>query len=164
MKYPLRYLPKQLSKKDKKIYSKEMNKSRKKYKKKQYYTRKKVKSFKRKTSQHILNARKIYDIENISASKELAKKTGCKISALKKIVSKGQGAYYSSGSRPNQTAHSWGRARLASAITGGKSAAVDYKILEKGCHKTSKALKLAKKSRKKHKYGTRKVPKVKILN
>ena len=45
------------------------------------------------------------------------------------IVKKGQGAYYSSGSRPNQTGHSWGRARLASSITGGKASAVDYKIL-----------------------------------
>ena len=41
-------------------------------------------------------------------------------------MKKGQGAYYSSGSRPNQSAHSWGYARLASAITGGKSAAVDF--------------------------------------
>ena len=159
MKYPLRYLPKQLSKKDKKIYAKEMNKSRKKYKKKQYYTRKKVKSFKRKTSQHILNARKIYDIENISASKELAKKTGCKISALKKIISKGQGAYYSSGSRPNQTAHSWGRARLASAITGGKSSQIDYHILEKYCSPDSKALKLANNSI--YKNNIRKTQKIK---
>ena len=84
---------------------------------------------------------------------ELAKKTSCKPSALSKIVKKGQGAYFSSGSRPNQTAHSWGMARLASSITGGKAAAVDYNILEKGCSKNSKALKLAKKSRKKHGFG-----------
>jgi len=38
---------------------------------------------------------------------------------LQKIVNKGMGAYYSSGSRPNQTPASWGIARLASAITGG---------------------------------------------
>ena len=73
------------------------------------------------------------------------------------------GAYYSSGSRPNQTGHSWGIARLASAITSGKSAAVDYDILEKGCKRNSKALSLAKKAKKKHGHGTRKVPKVKIV-
>ena len=72
--------------------------------------------------------------------------------ALLKIVKKGQGAYYSSGSRPNQTAHSWGIARLASAITSGKAAAIDYKILEEGCNKNSKALKLAKKAKIKHGY------------
>ena len=49
---------------------------------------------------------------------------------LKKKFQKGQGAYFSSGSRPNQTGHSWGYARMASAITGGKAAAIDYHILE----------------------------------
>ena len=65
---------------------------------------------------------------------------------FKTIVKKGQGAYYSSGSRPNQTAHSWG-ARLASAVTGGKSSQIDYHILEKYCKKNSKALRLAKRSK-----------------
>ena len=49
-----------------------------------------------------------------------------------------------------------------SSISGGKAAAVDFKILEKYCKKGSKALRLAKRSRKKHGYGTRKVRKVKI--
>ena len=48
------------------------------------------------------------------------------------IVKKGEGAYYSSGSRPNQTAKSWGLARLASSLTAGKAAAIDYDIIEKG--------------------------------
>ena len=82
-----------------------------------------------------------------------------KKNALRQIVKKGQGAYYSSGSRPNQSGHSWGRARLASSITGGKAAAVDFHILEKTCKKGSKALKLAKKVKGK---GTRRVKKVKI--
>ena len=66
------------------------------------------------------------------------------MSILKTIVKKGMGAYYSSGSRPNQTAQSWGRARLASAITGGPSARVDMGTLKRGCNRKSKALKLAK--------------------
>jgi hypothetical protein len=159
---PLRYLPKRLSKKDRKVYASELKKSQKAYKSGKYHTRKRVKSFKKKTSKHILKARKIYGIENITASKELAKKTGCSVNALKKIVEKGQGAYFSSGSRPNQTGHSWGRARLASSITGGKAAAVDFKILEKGCKKNSKALTLAKKAKRKHGHGTRKEPRVKM--
>ena len=85
-----------------------------------------------KKSNHIMNARKIYKIQNITPNEELARKTGCTISALNEIVKKGEGAYYSSGSRPNQTPQSWGLARLASAITAGKAAAVDYNIISKG--------------------------------
>ena len=81
---------------------------------------------------------------------------------LKKMFKKGQGAYFSSGSRPNQTGHSWGYARLASAITGGKASAVDYKILEENCKKNSKALKLAKKAYKKYHKGRKRVKQVKI--
>lgn len=161
-KVPIKYVPKKLSRREKKIVKGELKKSRSQYKKGQYYTRKKVKGYKSKTSGHVYNAKRIYDVEDIKPDRELAIKTGCSVKALEAIEKKGMGAYYSSGSRPNQTAHSWGRARLASAISGGKSAAVDYKILENGCKKTSKALKLAKQAKKKHGYGTRRVPKVKL--
>jgi hypothetical protein len=159
---PKRYVPKTLNKRDKIKARKELNLSRKLYKKGKYYTRKKVKSFKSKPSAHIVNARKIYGIQNIKPSPELATKTGCSIAALEKIVNKGEGAYFSSGSRPNQTAQSWGYARLASSITGGKASAVDFSILENGCTRNSKALHLAKTSPH-FKHGTRRVPKVKIL-
>jgi hypothetical protein len=85
----------------------------------------------------------MYKIEKITPSKELAKKTGCSRKALQKIVNKGEGAYYSSGSRPNQTAHSWGYARLASAITGANASRIDYSILKEGCHPNSRALRIA---------------------
>ena len=156
---PVKYVPKTLSKKDKLKQKRELKKSRKDYKKKKYHTRKKVSSFKSKVSPHILKARSIYEIEKIIPNKKLSKATNCSISSLRKIVKKGQGAYYSSGSRPNQTAHSWGHARLASAITGGKASRVDIKILKEGCKKNSKALKLAKKA---SKQKTRKVKKIKI--
>ena len=162
MKFPIKYIPSKLTKRDKKKQKKNINKSKKLYKKGLYFERPKVKSYKSKTSQHVKNAMKIYGINKVVVNKELSKKTGCSISALNKIIKKGQGAYYSSGSRPNQTATSWGVARLASAITGGKSAAVDFNILETGCKNNSKALKLAKTARKKHKYGTRKVRKVSL--
>lgn len=158
-KYPKKYVPKKLTSKDKKTQKKMIDKSRQMYKQGKYFTRKKVASYDNKTSPHILNARKIYGVEKIIPSDELADKTGCSIEALDKIVKKGEGAYYSSGSRPNQTGHSWGYARMASAITAGKAAAVDYNILKEGCKPNSKALKLANKSRKKHKFGQRKVPK-----
>ena len=159
---PNRYLTKNLSKKDKKIQIKMLKKSKKLYKKNKYYTRKPLQSYKSKTSNHILNARKIYNIKNITPNAELAQKTGCKLSALKQIVKKGEGAYYSSGSRPNQTSKSWGLARLASSLTSGKAAAVDYDIIEKGCDHKKKAFILATKSRKKYKYGHTKTPKISV--
>jgi hypothetical protein len=81
-------------------------------------------------------------VSNILPNKELVLKTGCKLSALKQIVKKGEGAYYSSGSRPNQTPQSWGIARLASSITGGNASTVDFHII-KGCDHKKKAYKLA---------------------
>ena len=139
------YIPDHLSKKDKLKQKKEIKKSQKLYKKGKYYVRKKLDSFKSKKSGHVENAKRLYKVDKISANNKLAKKTKCKKSVLKKIVNKGMGAYHSSGSRPNQTPQSWGRARLASAITGGPSSKIDYHILKKGCHKNSKALKLAEK-------------------
>jgi hypothetical protein len=162
LKFPVRYLPKVLTKKDKKTQVKMLIKSKKLYKKKKYYTRKQLSSYKNKKSNHILNARKIYNIKNITPNKELALKTGCKLSALNKIVKKGEGAYYSSGSRPNQTPKSWGLARLASSITSGKAAAVDYDIIKKGCSHNKKAFILANKSKKKYKYGHTKTKKISI--
>ena len=150
MTFPTRYIPKNLTKKDKQKQLNMLIKSKKLYKKHKYYTRKNVSSYKNKKSNHILNARKIYNIQNITPNKELAQKTGCKISALQQIVKKGEGAYYSSGSRPNQTPQSWGLARLASAITSGKAAAVDYDIINKGCNHNKKAFILANKSRKRY--------------
>jgi hypothetical protein len=162
MNINLRYLPKKLTRKDRKNQSKMLLKSRRLYKKGKYFTRKAVSSFKSKKSPHILKAMKIYKVPKIGATNELAKATGCSKKALAKIINKGEGAYFSSGSRPNQSAQSWGLARLASSITSGKAAAVDYSILENGCKPGSKALKLAKKAKRKHGHGTRKVPKVKL--
>jgi hypothetical protein len=158
----LRYLPKRLTPKDKKKQSEMLLKSKRLYKQGKYYTRKLVKSFKSKKSSHILNAQKMYGVSKIGATDELAKKTGCSKTALAKIINKGAGAYYSSGSRPNQTAQSWGIARLASALTFGKAGAVDYNILNNGCKTGSKGYNAAQLARKKHGYGNRRVPKVKI--
>jgi hypothetical protein len=159
MKTNLRYLPRKLTKIDKIRQSHMLTKSINLYKKGKYYTRKPVKSFTSKPSNHIVTARKMYKVDKIGATDELEKATGCSKPTLAKIISKGEGAYFSSGSRPNQTPQSWGIARLASAITSGKAAAVDYSILEKGCKKGSKALTLAKKAKRKHGHGTRRVPK-----
>ena len=162
IQFPMRYLPKVLTRKDKKTQLNMLIKSKNLYKKNKYYTRKRLSSFKNKKSKHLLHARKIYHIENITPNADLAKKTGCKLSALKLIVKKGEGAYYSSGSRPNQTPTSWGLARLASALTAGKAAAVDYEIIKKGCNHKKRAFILANKSRKQYKYGQGHAKKISI--
>ena len=129
---PNRYVAK-LSRKDKKKQVSEILKSRRLYKKHKYYTRKKV-NYPHVKSKHIRKAQKMYGIEHVTPE-TLADKTGCTVVSLKEIVRKGEGAYYSSGSRPNQTPQSWGLARLASAVTGGKAGVVDAAILKKGCPK-----------------------------
>lgn len=152
MKIPIRYVS-GLSRKDKKRQKQMLLQSRRLYQKGKYFTRKRVGSFESKVSSHIVKARNLYKINDIKPTRELAKKTGCSMKALKQIVKKGEGAYYSSGSRPNQTAQSWGLARLASVLTAGKAAAVDYSIVEKGCDHGKKAFKMAKLARKKYGFG-----------
>jgi hypothetical protein len=161
-KIPIRYLPFRLSKKDKEKQIKMLSKSKNLYKKNKYYTRKKLSSYTSKPSNHVVNAKRIYNIETLSPNTKLVGKTGCSLKALNKIVNKGEGAYFSSGSRPNQTAASWGLARLASSITGGKSAAVDYDILEEGCNHKKLAFKFATKAKKQYNFGHSKTKKVSI--
>jgi DNA-binding Xre family transcriptional regulator len=160
--FPLRYLPNKLTKKDRVSQVHMLNKSRKMYKKGLYFTRSKVKSFKSKPSKHITKALKLYNVDSVKPNKQLSKATGCSINALNKIVKKGEGAYYSSGSRPNQSAQSWGLARLASSLTSGKAAAVDFDILDKGCDHNKKAFRLALLAKKKYGSGRSKTKKVKV--
>jgi|TARA_R110002096_G_C14636050_1_gene725217 hypothetical protein len=149
MKIPERYLPDILNVRDKKKQHKNLLKSRKLYKKGTYYKRPNVKSFKTKPSNHVTRAKKMYNINNMRVTRKMSRATGCSGSALRKIVNKGRGAYYSGGSRPNQTPDSWGYARLASSITGGNASIVDYHILHESCKPGSKALQLARKTCKK---------------
>ena len=88
--------------------------------------RPKVKGFKSKRSGWAKKfedkyGKKITDLDFIS--KNIIKREG-----INKILSKGKGAFYSAGSRPNQTAFSWAYARLGSVIMGGNARKVDKKI------------------------------------
>jgi hypothetical protein len=89
-------------------------------------------------------AKKLYNVDSLEPSTKLAKATGCARRGLTEIIEKGEGAFYQSGSRPNQTAQSWGKARLASAITGGAASRVDRRILVKHCDHSKKAFQLAR--------------------
>lgn len=115
------YLPKTLSKKDrdKQIESIFYGKGRPK-----------LRSFKSKKSKWTKKAHLYFNgdtsLENIS------KKLGdLSIKGMKEIMDKGEGAYFSSGSRPNQTKESWGRGRLYSVLFGGKSRQIDKDIVKK---------------------------------
>lgn len=146
-KIPYRYLPRRtITKRDYMKQLRNIQRSRKQHQKGIYINRPKISSFHNRRSNHVSNAKKQYKIDSIVPSRELANKTRCSLSALRKIVKKGEGAYYSSGSRPNQTAQSWGIARLASALTGGHASLVDFSILENGCDKKSPALIMAKRA------------------
>ena len=148
MNFIKRYLPDRLSRRDRTRQRKELAKSRRLYKQNKYYTRKPVKSFKSKPSKHVDNARRLYHIQNIRPTRELSRRTGWSLKGLRQIVRKGEGAYYSSGSRPNQTPQSWGYARLASAITGGNASAADFDIIYKECDRRKPAYRLAQRPRK----------------
>jgi hypothetical protein len=140
---PKTYVPKSLSKHNIVKQKQYLKKSQKLAKNGIYFKRPKIKSFVSKISPHIIKAKKMYKIDSLVPSKKLEKKTKCSLKGLNAIVKKGEGAYYSSGSRPSQTSQSWAYARLASALTGGKSSKVDYHILKEHCKPNSKALKLA---------------------
>lgn len=88
--------------------------------------RPKVKGFKSKRSSWAKKfedkyGKKITDLDFIS--KNIIKREG-----INKILSKGKGAFYSAGSRPNQTAFSWAYARLGSVLMNGPARKVDKSI------------------------------------
>jgi hypothetical protein len=86
-------------------------------------------SAKEKRSQWVVKFEKKYNkkITNKSwISKNIITTTG-----QNKIINKGIGAYYSSGSRPNQTGESWAYTRLASVIMNGPARKYDNDIWKK---------------------------------
>ena len=123
-KMPSKYTAR-LSKKDKRNKRKNLIKSRKMYKKGIYIDRPKLKSSK-KRSEWIIKFEK--NMNHKITDKEFIDKHILSKKGQNQILSKGRGAYYSSGSRPNQTSSSWAYARLASVIMGGKARKVDYNI------------------------------------
>jgi hypothetical protein len=68
--------------------------------------------------------RKITDLAFIN--KQILRKPG-----TDGVLAKGRAAYYTYGSRPNQTQHSWAYARLASVIMGGAARKVDIALWKK---------------------------------
>lgn len=128
-KIPKKYTAR-LKPKDKKKQTKNIRKAIRSYKKGKYIDRPKLKSYKSKRSQWVVKFEKEYG-KDIKTYKQIEKATGIPKKALMEVVKKGKGAYYSSGSRPNQTPESWGKARMYSYIMGGKTRKYDQHITDK---------------------------------
>ena len=119
-KIPKQYIPSSLTPADRKKQEESIRKGK---------PRPKVESFKSKRSSYVIAFEKKYGVKITNKAfiyKNIISKTG-----VDKIIAKGIGAYYSSGSRPNQTPASWSNARLASVIMGGPARKVDKAIWEK---------------------------------
>ena len=127
-KIPKKYTQK-LSRKDKKRQIKNIKTAKKAYKNKKYVDRPKLKSYKNKKSSWTQQFHKKYP--GVTSIRDISKKTKIPEGELREVLKKGRGAYYSSGSRPNQTAESWGRARMYSYILGGPTRKYDKAITEK---------------------------------
>lgn len=137
MEYSKKYIPKSLSKSDKEKQKKQLDKSVKDYKKGKFTEREKLKSFKSKPSPYVKETKKELGVSNVKP-KTIANKLGKTEKrkkelekGLEEIMLKGKGAYYSSGSRPNQNQYSWGLGRIASVLQGGPSRKIDKKIVDK---------------------------------
>ena len=116
-KIPKQYLPASLTPADRKKQEKSIREGK---------DRPKVESFKSKRSKNVIAFEKKYGTkitDDKFINKNIIRQKGIDL-----ILKKGAGAYYSSGSRPNQTVASWSRARLASVIMNGPARKIDLKI------------------------------------
>ena len=117
---PKKYVPASLTKEDREKQVKSIKEGTK---------RPKVESFKSRRSKFVVAFEKKYGTkitDDKFISKNIISQKG-----IDEILDKGRGAYFSGGSRPNQTPESWSRARLASVIMNGKARQVDIKIWNK---------------------------------
>lgn len=136
MNYSKNYIPDSLSKKDKVKQKKQLDKSVADYKKGKFTQRKKLESFKSKTSGYVKKVKNILKLPmNLDKIADKLTRTDKREKQLRKgleeVLEKGKAAYYSSGSRPNQTPFSWGKSRVASVLVGGPSRKIDKDIVKK---------------------------------
>ncbi len=114
-----KYVPKSLSKEDKKKQVKSIKEGKDRPKE----------DYKTKRSSHVKKFEERYKTKITNKSfitKNIISKTG-----MDKILDKGMAAYYSAGSRPNVSKEQWAYARLASVIMGGAARKVDKSIWDK---------------------------------
>ena len=124
-----KYVPKNLSTKEK-TKQRKILKERKEKAKKGVFVEKKLNKKKTKESSYTTRFKNKYKLSSYSLS-SIAKATGIPLKALQEVKKKGMGAYYSEGSRPNTTAVQWAMARVYSYILGGGARRVDKAITQK---------------------------------
>lgn len=127
-KFPKQYTDK-LSKQDKQIQVTNLKKLKRAYSQKKYLNRPQLKSFRSKPSSWTTKFHKLYP--KAKTIKQISKAVKIPEKALRAVIKKGKGAYYSSGSRPNQTPSSWGKARMYAYIFGSPTRRVDHHITQK---------------------------------
>jgi hypothetical protein len=115
-----KYVPKSLTPADRKKQVKSI---------KEGTDRPKVESFKSKRSGWVKKFEDKYGYK-ISETSKITKSIISK-KGIEEILKKGRAAYYTGGSRPNQTSTSWARARLASVLMKGPALKVDKDIIIK---------------------------------
>lgn len=125
-----------MSKYTKGLQVKQLEKSRRGYKLDIFTDRKDLPSFKEKPSSYVLKVKKITGLPvNFDKLADKLTRTQNRRRMVRKgfeeIYDKGKAAFYSSGSRPNQTPESWGKARVASVLVGGPSRKIDIAIVKK---------------------------------
>ena len=119
-KVPQSYVPKTLSKEDKKKQEKSILEGKK---------RPNLDSFKSKRSSWVEKFEKKYGTK--ITDKKFINDNILKNKGQELVMAKGKKAYFTSGSRPNQTPFSWAYGRLASVILGGPARKIDKDIWEK---------------------------------
>jgi len=118
---PKKYLPKSLTPSDKKKQIESIKKGT---------DRPKLKSAPpTRRSSHVIKFEKKYGKK--ITNKKFINDNLLSYKGQEEILKKGAGAYRSGGSRPNVSETQWKLARLASSLTGGKSATIDKSILKK---------------------------------
>ena len=114
-----KYVPKSLTKEQKQKQVKSIREGK---------DRPKLKGVKTRKSSYTTKAEKYF--KGNTSLTNIAKTIGVSKTGISKILSKGRGAYYSAGSRPNVSAEHWARARLYSVLFGGKARSVDKDIVK----------------------------------
>lgn len=124
---PDRYLPKSLTESQRKKQIKSIFEG----------TERPALKVKSRKSSNTINFNKKYgdkfkDLKGGKSVENIAKVVGLPYKALKEVFEKGEGAYYSSGSRPNQSASSWAYGRMYAYIMGDKEVReIDKSITKK---------------------------------
>jgi len=119
-KIPKKYVPASLTKADREKQIKSI---------KEQKPRPKLKSFQSKRSNHVINFEKKYGVK--ITNKKFINDNLLSYEGQKQVIKKGMAAYYTGGSRPNQTPASWSLARLASALLKKGAFKVDKNIFKK---------------------------------